>query len=105
MIDKLRKYFAFGEMSLKRVILYLYGLGCLLIIYKAYRWGKSLYLTNFIEKDINYIQNGERWYTSETVNNAPLGILGFFAYFLVFSFIWKLVCELLYIIFERIARK
>jgi hypothetical protein len=103
MMENIKKFVEFGEMTLKSIITFLYGIGCIIIIYKAYLWGKSIYLTSFYQKQINDFQNG--WLTFETVNNLPLAILGFVVYFIIIAVVWKLVCELLYIIFERIGRK
>jgi hypothetical protein len=102
-MENIKKFVEFGEMTLKSIITFLYGIGCIIIIYKAYLWGKSIYLTSFYQKQINDFQNG--WLTFETVNNLPLAILGFVVYFIIIAVVWKLVCELLYIIFERIGRK
>jgi hypothetical protein len=105
MNNRIRTFIDFGEMPLKTIVTFLYCIGCVIIIYKAFIWGKSIYLTTFLDKQISYMQDGQRWYSSETVNNVPLGVLGFIIYFVVFSLVWKLICELIYIIFERIARK
>lgn len=105
MIEKIKKIITFGEMSLKSIITFLYWIGCIPIIYKAYLWGKSIYLTSYYEKQISYLQDGQKWFTSEMVNNLPLAILGFIIYLTVSFVVWKLICELLFIIFERISRK
>jgi hypothetical protein len=105
MKEKIRMFISFGEMSLKSIISFLFYVGCFIIIYKAFLWGKAIYLTNFYEKGVSYLQNNQKWFTSVTVNNLPLGVLGFITYFIVISLAWKLICELLYIIFERISRK
>ncbi len=105
MNENIRKFVEFGEMTLKSIITFLYGIGCIIIIYKAYLWGKSIYLTSFYEKQISYFRDGERWITSEPANNLFLAVLGFVVYFIIAAVVWKLICELLYIIFERIGRK
>jgi len=104
MREIIKKCISFGEMSLKSIISFLFYIGCFIIVYKAFLWGKAIYLTNFYEKEISYLQGSQRWFTSETVNNLPLGVMGFIVYFIVISLAWKLICELLYIIFERISR-
>lgn len=101
----IKKVVEFGEMTLKSIITYLYSIGCIIIIYKAYLWGRSIYLTSFYDREINYVQGGQNMLTIQTVNNLPLSILGFVVYCIVISIAWKLICELLYIIFERIGRK
>ena len=105
MREMFRKLKNFGEIPLKSIITLLYYIGCLIVIYRAFLWGRAIYLANFYEKEISYLKDNQRWHTSETVNNLPLGVVGFIIYFIVISLAWKLICELLYIIFERISRK
>ncbi|MBH1939670.1 hypothetical protein I5677_02030 [Mobilitalea sibirica] len=105
MKEKIKIILTFGEMSLRSIIKYLYCAGCIVIAYIAFHWARAIYLTNFYDKEISYMEGKTRWYTTETVNNLPLSILGFIAYVIVALVIWKLICELLYIIFERIGRK
>lgn len=101
----IKKFFQFGEESLKSIITYLFSIGSFIVAYKAFIFGKAIYLVNFYNKEISYFKDGQRWYTGKEVNNLPLGIVGGIMYFIVIILIWKLVCELLYIIFERIQRK
>lgn len=100
----IKKLLQFGEAKLKTIITNLFCMGCVLIAYKAFIFGKEIYLANFYFKSIKYVQNGQRIYTEREVNNLPLGIFGGVIYFIVILLIWKLVCELLYIIFERIKK-
>lgn len=105
MKKRIEKITNFGEMPLKSIITYLFEIGCIIIAYKAFLWGKAIYLSTYYEKEISYIKNNQSWYTTEMTNNLPLGIAGGIVYFIVISVAWKLICELLYIIFERISRK
>lgn len=100
----LKRLLEFGEIPVKSLIRYLFSIGSFIIVYRAYIFGKALYLTNYYEKAINYIQDGQRWYTYEEVNNLPLGLTGGIIYFIAGLLIWKLICELLYIIFAKIER-
>ncbi|PKM49706.1 MAG: hypothetical protein CVV02_14625 [Firmicutes bacterium HGW-Firmicutes-7] len=98
-------FFEFGDMSLKSIIRYLYLMGCITLLYKAFLVGRVLYLTNTYAKETSYMQGGQQWYSSIEVNNMPLGLFGGLAFFIVSLLIWKIICELLYIIFERIGRQ
>lgn len=101
----IKKFLEFGEESLKTIIIYLFSIGSFLIAYKAFVFGKAIYLVNYYNRQTSYLQDGQRWYSSEQANNLPLGIAGGIMYFIVLLLIWKLICELLFIIFERIERK
>lgn len=101
----LKRLFQFGGKSIEALIKYLFVFGNFIIMYNAYAFGKSIYLTTYYEQGISYIQEGQRWYTTEKVNNLPLGIVGSIAYFIITLVIWKVICELLYIIFERVERR
>ncbi len=70
-------------------------IGILFIAFKAYLFGKGIYLTHTYMKDFSYVENGQNWFTSTEAPNTPLAILGFILFFIVVLVMWKFVCELL----------
>ncbi len=102
MHTKRKEFFDFGVMSTKGIIKNLFFMGILIIVYRAFLYGKSLYLTHFYEKMVKYTEGGDQWYTTQNVNNPVYGILGFIIYAVVFIVIWKLICEIIYIIINKL---
>jgi len=105
MKNHLKSLVNFGELKLNQIFTYLFIVGSAIIAFKSFFIGKAVYLTNFYIKGISYLENGQRWYTDREVNNLPLGIVSGVIYFIIALLLWKLVCELLYIIFKRIERE
>lgn len=93
----LDRFLDFGKMEAIRIAEYLFWIGTALSAIPSFMLGKYLYMTTTYNKEISYIQNGEQWFTYKQVNNLPLGIGGAVFTFLVSIFIWKIVCEVLYL--------
>jgi hypothetical protein len=94
--------FNFGETTAKRAVSILFFLGLFPMLYKSIFFGRYLYLTNSYLKSISFLQNGQNVHSGYLVNNLPLGILGGFVLFIVMVLMWKVLCELLIIIFRAI---
>lgn len=95
-------FFAIGKMSVKSIIKKLFYLGAVIIAGRSFIWGRYLFMNHKYHKEISYIEKGQEWHSFKLVNNLPLALVGGIVYFFVILFIWKLICELLYIIFMRI---
>jgi hypothetical protein len=91
----LKDFFTLGKLSISYVIQKIFYLGTIFIAFKAYLFGKGIYLTHTYIKDISYYENGQHWYTSTEAQNTPLAILGFIVFFIVVLIMWKFICELL----------
>lgn len=98
-----KKIYQFGEISSKLLISLLFYTGIIPILYKSTAFGKSVYLHNTYETTIRV---GD-YYTGKEVNNQPLGVFAGVVFFLIAIIIWKIVCELIFIIiryFEQFNR-
>lgn len=92
------KFLKFGEMGAIRIIRFFFWVGTALSAISSILFGKYLYMTNTYDKDITFMQDGQKWYTSKPVNNLPLGIGGALVSFIISIIIWRVVCEILYMI-------
>ena len=92
----------FGETTAKDVISALFFIGLLPLLYGSVLFGKYLYLNSMYSKSISFIRDGTQYYTPVEVNNLPLGIFGGLIFFILIVLVWKIVCELLIIIFRAI---
>ncbi|SHH81757.1 DUF4282 domain-containing protein [Desulfosporosinus lacus] len=93
-------FFKLGEMVSYKAISILFYVGFIPLIAQSYMLGKNIYETNTYSKSIQVNQNGQIWLTGQEVNNIPLGILGGLVSFIVTMIIWKIICELLIIVFR-----
>ena len=100
--EKSNWFYKFGETTAKKAISALFFIGLLPLLFTSILFGNYLYLTNMYSKSISFMRDGQKWYTSEQVNNLPLGFLGGFVFFIVIVLVWKILCELLIIIFRAI---
>lgn len=89
-----KKVFQIGEIPSKILITILFYTGFIPILYKSVLFGKTVYLTHTYQKTIKV---GD-WYTGEEVNNLPLGIFQGVILFLIAVVIWKVVCEIIFIV-------
>lgn len=94
--------FRFGETTAKKAVSLLFYLGLLPLLFSSILFGKYLYLSNTYLKDIWLMQDGQKMYTNKEVSNLPLGIFGGFLSYIVIVLVWKVICELLIIIFSAI---
>ena len=90
----------FGNITAQSAIVTLFYLGIMPLALSSFFVGKNIYLTNQYLKDISYLENGMQWYTQTEVNNLPLGLFMGIAIFLFGVLTWKIICELLIIIFR-----
>ncbi len=89
----IEKIFKFGEITSKTLVTILFYTGILPIIYQSIEFGKTVYLNNFVEITV---KNGD-WYTGKEINNLPLGIFQGVIVFLISIIIWKVICEIIFI--------
>lgn len=90
----------FGSITAQKAITILFYLGITPLFISSFLFGKNVYLTNQYFKDVSWIENGTRWYTQYEANNLPLGIFLGIIYFVIGILTWKIICELLIIIFR-----
>lgn len=93
----LDRFIDFGKLGASRIAEHLFWIGTALSAIPAFLFGRFIYMTTTYNKEISYFQNDEQWFTYKPVNNLPLGIGGGIFTFLVSVFIWKIVCEVLYL--------
>ncbi len=94
----LDRYLDFGKMGARRIVECLFWVGAVVSAISSFLFGKYLYITTTYAKDFSYIQDGQQWFSSELVNNLPLGVGGAIVLFIASIVILKVVCELLYLI-------
>lgn len=93
----LDRFLNFGKLGASRICEYLFWAGTGLSIIPAYFFGRFLYLHNTYLKEISKMQNGERVFTYVAENNLLLGIGGAIFVFVCLIFLWKVICEALYL--------
>ncbi len=94
----LDRFLDFGKVEAKRIAEYIFWVGTVLSAISSFLLGKFLYMANTYDKEISYIQNGQRWVTSKPVNNFPLGVGGAIVSFIVSIVVLKVACEVLYLL-------
>ncbi|MCT4597817.1 MAG: hypothetical protein N4A50_08095 [Vallitalea sp.] len=105
-MNNLKDFFTLGKLSVSYIIHKIFHLGIIFIAYRAYLFGRVVYLTCTYEKQIRHIQGRDMYsYTSVMKNNTPLAVLGFIVFFIVVVFMWKFVCELLVKVFSYFEYK
>jgi uncharacterized membrane protein len=97
-----RKIFRFGEQSLNQIFTYLFLVGSMIIIYGGVLYSRGIYLGNTFMKEIEHFDGTWYSYTYEEVNNLHLAVLIFIVSTVLFILFWRILCELLYIIFNKI---
>ena len=86
---------SFGKLKLSFAVSILFWFGNVPLIIGSYLFGKYIYLSSFIDRTIKLSNN---MYSSEKVNNLPLGIfLGIIA-FIAGIILWRIICEFIFII-------
>ena len=99
----LKDFFTLGKLTVSYTVEKIFYIGILFIAYKAYLFGKIIYMTHTYSKMSSYLVNGQRLIIH--ANNLPLGIIGSLLFFIVSLIIWKLVCELLIKFFSYFENK
>ena len=90
----------FGNITAQKAISILFYLSTIPFFISSIVLGKYIYLTSTYFKDITFMQNGVQMFTETKVNNLPLAILLASIYFILGILIWKIICELLIMIFR-----
>jgi hypothetical protein len=90
----------FGNITAQRAMTILFYLGITPLFISSIMLGKYIYLTNKYFKNTTYKENGSQWFTQVEANNLPLGIFLGIIYYVIGIQIWKIICELLIIIFR-----
>lgn len=90
----------FGEITSKKAITILFYIGIIPILIQSYVIGNTIHLTYTYQKQISYLSNGIPRFTSVETPNIFFGILSGILAFIATLFIWKIICELLIMIFR-----
>ena len=93
--DDVDKFLNFGKYNLNNLIGTLFWLGTLPQIFYACMMGNYVFRTNTVEK---VIQQARDTYTIQEVNNLPLGVLAGIASFILGVILWRIFCEIVFII-------
>ncbi|MDR3599480.1 MAG: hypothetical protein P4L49_03190 [Desulfosporosinus sp.] len=96
----MRNVFIFGKISAFRAITIIFYLGLLPLIIPSFYMGNFIYLYSTYSTQIETSLNGQPVSTFQDVNNVPLGVIGGVVTFIILSVLWKMVCELLIILFK-----
>lgn len=88
------KFLDFGSISIKKLTTLLFVTGTAGIFAAACLNGYSIFQTYTYE---TMVLQGE-WYTGAEVNNLPLGIFCGMIYFTIGVLLWRLMCEIIYIV-------
>ncbi|MDO0824642.1 hypothetical protein [Desulfosporosinus nitroreducens] len=96
----MRNLFILGKTTSFRAITILFYMGLIPLIVPSYFLGNFIYLTNTYFEEVQSIYNGQPILSFQDINNAPLGVLGGVVTFVVLSILWKVLCELLIILFR-----
>ena len=91
----LDRFLDFGKLSVKKLMTLLFLIGTIGIFAAACARGYMVALTHTYFRTV---PQGGGWYTSVVVHNWPLGFLVGVLCFVIGTLLWRLVCEMLYII-------
>lgn len=96
-----RGFFAFGRFSVGGLCRLVFWAAMLLNGLSAVALGQLIYLTTTYERTITYpdaLNPDMLWHSSEIAANLPGAIVGGLLVFVVGVFVWRLVCEVLFIV-------
>lgn len=89
--------FSFGKITAQRAVSVLFFLGLMPLLATAYNFSNYVYINN------RYLQNAdlhfENGFRAEFMSTFQI-ILTFIIYFIAAALLWKIICELLIIIFR-----
>lgn len=100
---KSKEFFRLGENDVFSIVHFLYYIGFPIIIFKAFQFGKAMKLQSIVNKvgmgtininPTNFNMYGITWLDSFK------GLIGGVVYFVVIIVAWKLICELIYVLFR-----
>lgn len=95
------KILGFGNFSSRLLISLLFYTGIIPIFYLSVAFGKRVYASHFVQTTV---KEGD-WYTGKTINDLPISVFQGTVAFLVSIVMWKLICELLLIVFRYFETK
>ncbi|WP_143042151.1 hypothetical protein [Paenibacillus sp. PDC88] len=97
--NKMINWFALGESDSKQLVTWVFYAGLAIALYYSYIFGKaiSVLLPTTITES-----TGFHTYSSVEAPNYALGMIGGILFFFVCMIIWKLLCELLLLVFESL---
>lgn len=98
----IKKFFSLGKTSVKRLISWLFYIGFLPVAYLSYSFGSFIYATNMYNKVISEKNN---ILVTESANNWIVGIIGGIIAFIFYIVLWKIICELLLLIFTYLENR
>ena len=90
----------FGNITATKAIRILFYLSIVPFFISSIMFGKYIYLTSTYFKDITFMENDQQMFTQTIVNNLPLAVFLASIYFVLGILIWKIICELLLIMFR-----
>ncbi|MFL0247212.1 hypothetical protein [Candidatus Clostridium stratigraminis] len=100
---KSKEFFRLGENDVFSIVHFLYYMGFPIILFKAFQFGKAIKLQSIVNKvgmgnvnidPSNFNMYGITWFDSFK------GFIGGIIYFVVIIIIWKLICELIFVLFK-----
>jgi hypothetical protein len=91
----INKFLDFGCLSVRKITTLLFWIGAVTLIIAAIMQGYGVYLTHTYQRTVS---QGDGWFTSMEVNNHPLGITYGIIFFVLGILLWRLICEIIYII-------
>jgi Na+/H+-translocating membrane pyrophosphatase len=89
-----------GKTTSYKAITILFYVGIISILVKSILIGKITSVYTTYDKPIEFMRDGVMWHSSVRADNVPLGIFLGILSFIIFVVIWKVICELLIIIFR-----
>lgn len=88
--------FLLGKVKPKTLLTVLFYVGLCAIAYEAVQYGKATALTHTVMKSI---RTGPNTFSGVQAPNHAYGFLVGLIYFLIVSVFWKVICELLLVLF------
>jgi len=96
--NSLNNFLSFGSISVRKLSLLFFWIGALVLLVIACAQGYVIYLTHTYHTTIRQTVDGVTWYTGAEVYNLPLGITYGVFFFIIGVLLWRLVCEVIYIV-------
>ncbi len=98
----LKKFFNLGKIPVKKIISWLFFVGFIPMFYLAYSFGNFMYITHGYDKVISLKSNVS---ITESTNNWVIGLISGILALVFYIILWKIVCELLLLIFSYLEKK
>ncbi len=95
-------FFNLGKTSVKSIISCLFYVGFIPMAYFAYSFGNFMYRTHLYNKVISVKNNVT---IAESANNWVIGLVGGIISFVFYIILWKIICELLLLIFSYLEKR